>query len=232
MDPLAFTQQVAGIAALAEPVRRELYLYVAAQGHPVSRDDASRALDLPRHTVKFHLDRLVEDGLLDVAFKRLSGREGPGAGRPTKLYHRTARELSVTLPERRYALAGDLMAAAISDSVHDGTPVREALQRAASARGGALGSQVREALGRQPSRTACVDGICSALEVLGYEPRPQEQVVELANCPFHALAEQHRDLVCGMNLDFISALVEEVGDPGLHAELRPEAGRCCVVITH
>jgi predicted ArsR family transcriptional regulator len=68
---------VTGVAALAEPVRRALYRFVAAQRGPVTRDQASVGVGIPRHTAKFHLDRLVEDGLLEVDFKRLSGREGP-----------------------------------------------------------------------------------------------------------------------------------------------------------
>src|SRR5512140_2388596 len=107
MDQDAFASQVTGVAALAEPVRRDLYLYVVAQSEPVSRDQASEGVGVPRHTAKFHLDRLVEDGLLDVDYKRLSGREGPGAGRPTKRYRRSDRELSVALPPRRYDLAGE-----------------------------------------------------------------------------------------------------------------------------
>ena len=98
--------RVAGVAALADPVRRDLYLYVSAQPAPVSRDQASDALGIARHTAKFHLDKLADEGLLDISFKRLSERRGPGAGRPTKLYARSSRQLSVILPERRYDLAG------------------------------------------------------------------------------------------------------------------------------
>ena len=116
-----FADRVAGLAALADPIRRELYLFVAAQPEPVSRDRAAEGVDVPRHTAKFHLDKLVEQGLLDTGFQRLSGRRGPGAGRPTKLYRRSGRELSVTLPERRYDLAGRLLAQAIDDSTMTGT---------------------------------------------------------------------------------------------------------------
>ena len=79
------TERLAGIAALADPIRRDLYLYVSGQPVPVSRDQAANALAMARHTAKFHLDKLAEEGLLDISFKRLSDRRGPGAGRPTKL---------------------------------------------------------------------------------------------------------------------------------------------------
>ena len=123
--------RVAGIAALADPIRRDLFLYVSAQSDPVSRDQASDALGIARHTAKFHLDKLAEEGLLDTSFKRLSERRGPGGGRPTKLYTRSGRQLSVTLPERRYDLAGQLLATAIDDATADGTAVADALNAAA-----------------------------------------------------------------------------------------------------
>ena len=104
MDPQDLASQISGVAALNDPVRRDLYFYVAAEPAPVSRDQASAAVGVPRHTAKFHLDRLVQEGLLDTNFKRLGGRDGPGAGRPTKRYRRSARQVTVALPERRYDL--------------------------------------------------------------------------------------------------------------------------------
>ena len=131
--------RVAGVAALADPVRRDLYLYVSAQPAPVSRDQASDALGIARHTAKFHLDKLADEGLLDISFKRLSERRGPGAGRPTKLYARSSRQLSVILPERRYDLAGQLLATAIDNAAAQGTTPADALR----GRGGRLGAQRR-----------------------------------------------------------------------------------------
>src|SRR6188508_659737 len=127
--------QVAGVAALADPVRRDLYLYVSAQPAPVSRDQASDALGIARHTAKFHLDKLAEEGLLDISFKRLSERRGPGAGRPTKLYARSSRQLSVILPERRYDLAGHLLAGAIDNAAAQGAKVADALDDVAASWG-------------------------------------------------------------------------------------------------
>ena len=108
-----FAAQVTGVGALAEPARRALYRYVVAQPEPVSRDQAAAGAGLPRHTAKFHLDKLVADGLLDTEYRRLSGRRGPGAGRPTKLYRRSSRQLAVSLPPRLYDLAGQILAGAV-----------------------------------------------------------------------------------------------------------------------
>src|SRR3954452_10947953 len=122
-----FDAQVAGIAALGEPVRRTLYGFVAAQAGPVNRDEAGAGAGVARHVAKFHLDKLVDDGLLEVEYARPPGRGGPGAGRPAKLYRRASREIAVSLPERHYELAGRLLARAVTDGERDGVPVREAL---------------------------------------------------------------------------------------------------------
>src|SRR5215211_6815059 len=107
--PRATDAAVAGIAALAEPLRRDLFDFVVGAGTAVSREQAAEGVGVPVHTAKFHLDRLVEGGLLEVEFRRLTGRTGPGAGRPSKLYRRTDRELSVSLPERHYDLLSRIL---------------------------------------------------------------------------------------------------------------------------
>ena len=169
MDP-DFAQRVAEVAALADPLRRELYLFVAGQSEPVSRDRASEGVGVARHTAKFHLDKLVEQGLLDVDFRRLSGRQGPGAGRPTKLYRRSARQMSVILPERLYDLAGQLMADAIAESTRTGRPVLVALHAAAAALGATLGDQVRQDPS-PPDSGGQVKDAYAVLNAYGYEPR-------------------------------------------------------------
>jgi predicted ArsR family transcriptional regulator len=222
-----FVAQVAGVSALAEPARRALYLYVAAQPEPVSRDQAAAGVDLPRHTAKFHLDKLVADGLLDTEFRRLTGRRGPGAGRPAKLYRRSDREVAVTLPQRHYELAGQILAAAVAAAVadpeRDAVPILDAVERAAAAAGHRLGAQD----GRRGSART-LDDIAVVLAGHGYEPRLEDAAVVLANCPFHALAREHTALVCGMNLHLIAALLDELGLHGVRAILAPSADHCCV----
>jgi predicted ArsR family transcriptional regulator len=223
-----FVAQVSGVSALAEPARRNLYLYVAAQPEPVSRDHAAAGVGLPRHTVKFHLDKLVEEGLLDTEFRRLSGRRGPGAGRPTKLYRRSARQVTVTLPERHYDLAAQILADAVTDAARDGTPVLDAVQHAAAQAGHRLGTVE----GQQDRTTgAPLDAIAAALAGHGYEPRVQGEEIVLRNCPFHALAREHTALVCGMNLHLITALLDELNHPDVTTRLDPTPGRCCVILT-
>ena len=225
-----FARRVSGVAALAEPIRRELYGYVVSQVDPVSRDQASVGVGVARHTAKFHLDKLVEEGLLDTDFKRLSGKQGPGAGRPTKLYRRSTRELSVTVPERHYDLAGHLMAQAIEAATESGNAVVDALHDVAAEMGATLADQTRRAAGSRPSRASIVKASCATLGALGYEPRRRDGTITLANCPFHALAREHTELVCGMNLALIGEMVEHSGDGKLTARLDPGEDRCCVTL--
>jgi predicted ArsR family transcriptional regulator len=214
--------RLSSLAALAEPARRDLYLYVVSQAEPVSRDQAAAGTGFARHAVKFHLDRLVDEGLLEVEFRRLSGRQGPGAGRPSKLYRRAAREVSVSLPERHYDLAGRILA----DAVHladEGTSIQTAVARAAANAGRAAGVHAIATLAA-PVSTAAV------LASYGYEPRVLGDQMVLMNCPFHALAVDHTELVCGMNLEFVRGMADQLGQRDADVRLEPAAGRCCVAL--
>jgi predicted ArsR family transcriptional regulator len=223
VDDNEFVSQVAGVGALVDPARRSLYLYVAEQPEPVSREQAATACELPLHSAKFHLDRLVSQGLLEVSFRRLSGRTGPGAGRTAKLYQRSNREVSVSLPDRRYDLAGDILAAAIERSTRAGSPVTAAVAELADERGREMAAAAEvPATGSDLERTAGV------LERHGYEPRPADGELCLANCPFDRLAREHTDLVCAMNLALVGGVLDGLACDSLEAVLDPQPGLCCV----
>ena len=218
------SRQAARIGALAEPVRRRLYEYVAAQPDAVSREQAADGVDVPLHSAKFHLDRLVEEGLLETEFRRLTGRTGPGAGRPAKLYYRPEVEVAVSLPERRYDLVGDILAEGVERSQRAGT-VAEAVTAVATERGRAAGATATSTPGDDESARAS-----QALARHGYEPRPDGDDLLLVNCPFDALARQHTELVCGLNEAFVGGLLEGADCPHLCAQLEPEDGLCCVKV--
>ncbi len=224
MEPDAFDEQVSGIAALDHPISRRAYRLVLDRGW-LGRDDAADALGVARSVAAFHLDKLVAAGLLDTRFERVSGRRGPGAGRPAKLYRRSAREIAVSLPPRRYDLAGSLLADAVALAEAEGRPVDLALSQVARDRGAAIGAEIAHPEGGAAARDALLD----VLDRHGYEPRHHGSQIALVNCPFHTLAEQHRGLVCGMNLDFLTGVLEGSGQSEtLSAQLAPEPGRCCV----
>ena len=211
------TRDLQAVGALSDPARHALYAYVAAQDRPVSRDEAAIGTGMKRATAAFHLDRLVADGLLEAGYARLSGRTGPGAGRPAKLYARSGRDISVSLPPRRYDLAGDVLACAVEESQHSGEPVAEALARAAWQAGRRLvtpGSSLPSVLARA-----------------GYEPRQAAGGdITLANCPFHELVRRHPELVCQLNLHLLRGLLAALGSTS-QARLAPTPGHCCVTIS-
>lgn len=221
-----FDEDVAGIGALADPVRRALYQFVCAQPDPVSRDQAADALGLPLHRAKFHLDRLEADGLLATGFARVGEKSGPGAGRTSKLYHRAPREFTVSLPDRDYRLAGRLMADAIAESTSSGRPIEGTLDRVAAAHG----AEMAAAAGPARSVDAALEIAADVLRDNGYEPRRDGDRLVLANCPFHALAQQQAALVCGMNRSVLTAFAGSLGPRRLRARLDPGENRCCVVL--
>lgn len=223
-------RRIAGIAALDHPLRRDLYRLLADR--ELTRDDAAAALDVARSVAAFHLDKLVEAGVVAVRFERTSGRTGPGAGRPSKLYRLADEELAASIPERHYDLAGSLLAAAVAESTRTGRPVRDCLREAAGAAGRRLGDEASEAAAIARRGDERRRAVMDVLARHGYEPElARRKEIALANCPFHRLAEQERDLVCGMNLDFLGGLLEGIGpSDDLTARLDPAPGYCCVRI--
>lgn len=226
----SFVEQVAGVAALNDPTRRALFLCVAASAEPVSREQAAAAVGVDRALAAFHLDKLVEEGLLEFEFKRLTGRSGPGAGRPAKIYRRSGVEIQLSLPKREYDLAGVLLAGAIDASESSGRAVRDELQQSSHAFGARLGERAKERAGVGASRRDRREALLHVLREHGFEPRIVGSDVVLSNCPFHALAQQYTELVCGMNLHLLRGVrsVLDVGHDECQPRLEPEPGRCCV----
>jgi predicted ArsR family transcriptional regulator len=213
---------LAGVAALAEPVRRLLYDVVARADDAVSREQAAKQAAVPVHTAKFHLDRLVEEGLLEVEFRRLTGRTGPGSGRPAKLYRRTDRELSVSLPVRQYDLLSRILAAAVATATASGEPVADVAASVARAEGARFGAR-HSSRGRSD-----LARLADALASGGYEPRVVDGTLELRNCPFHRVAQEQTVLVCGLNLEYVGGVCDGLGCHHVETALDPAPDRCCV----
>lgn len=207
------------VTLLDEPVRRQLYDWVVAQVRPVGREEAAKAVGATRALAAFHLDKLAAAGLLDSGYQRLSGRTGPGAGRPARVYSRSTREFSVNLPQRRYERAAQLFASAL-EKIGDG-PVPGPLRAAAR--------ELGESIGNQAEPRIASERLIAALDAGGYEPQADERgTIRLRNCPFHALAEQHRSLVCGTNLALAEGITHGVGANEWQPVLDPQPGYCCV----
>jgi predicted ArsR family transcriptional regulator len=219
-------QAIDELAVLAEPVRRRLYLHVVGQPESVSRDDAALAVGIGRPLAAHHLDRLVQAGLLTAEYRRISGRSGPGAGRPSKLYRRANREVRASLPQRRYEVAAELMATALERPSHG----LETLEDVAHRYGESLGAEAKRRAGPRAGRAKRRDAVLSVLSDAGYLPATRDGEVRLLNCPFHDLAERHRLVTCDMNRSMLRGVLDGAGLPDVEARLDPQPGTCCVAI--
>jgi len=215
------------LSSLDDPVRRRLYEVVSQRTEPVGRDEAAAAAGVGRALAVYHLDKLVDAGLLSASYQRPAGRSGPGAGRPAKLYTRSGREFAVTVPPREYEMAAQLFVQVIESDPSGRS--RAALLEAARGLGSELGGRFppggpHEDLDRARELGRTLSGH-------GYSPaRDADGIIRLRNCPFGPLAERHRDIVCGMNLGLIEGMVAGLGLEGVHPELDPRPGYCCVAI--
>lgn len=226
--PRELDAQLARLSGLGEGQRRALYTFVAGQSRAVSRDEAAVAVGISRPLAAYHLDRLADDGLLEVRFERRTGRRGPGAGRPAKLYQRSAQPVELSVPARDYAFIADLLAKAVEHDVSGAAQTtlwevaREAGAHAATQPPADELADQAGGLGR----------LRQTLADRGYEPYPDaEGDLRLRNCPFHRLSEHHRGLVCTANLAFITGIAERAGaDQQFQPRLDPRPGECCVAI--
>ena len=225
MDRLDLERRLDALASLAEPVRLALYRCVAGREQGVGRDEAAAAVGISRKLAAYHLDKLAEAGLLEVRFERRSGRSGPGAGRPAKIYLRSARPLEVALPARNYQLLAELLADAVQADPSGAAPA--ALERTARAAGAENAVHADE----DHSRPQGAADVHAVLARHGYEPYDDEGVTRLRNCPFQRLAQTHRDLVCRANLAFVEGLLQGLTARGLRTVLDPRPGRCCVALS-
>jgi predicted ArsR family transcriptional regulator len=209
-------EQLSAVASISDPIRRALYDFVSRSPAPPGRDEAAAAVGIPRGTAAFHLERLVESGVLETEFQRRSGRTGPGAGRPAKLYRPATAEISVSIPERHYHLAAELLSSAVEESDRTGSPVGETLKRVSTECGRALG--------------AAGGSLDAVLDSTGYEPVDDDAGgLLLSNCPFHRLAQSHTQTICGANVALLRGAAEGAGESDRRVDFEPRTdGFCCV----
>jgi len=231
MDQSAIDQQLTGLSGLGDPLRRALYRHVAERGVPVSRDDAALAVGISRPLAAYHLDKLVDDGLLEARYQRRGGRQGPGAGRPAKHYVRAAGQIELSLPARDYAALAELLAGAVE--ADPSGAAQAALNRAAGTLGAELGTEAARHTAADGNPDEVLASLRQTLADRGYEPYDDpDGAIRLRNCPFDRIAAHHRQLVCGTNLALLQGLADHLdGDPPVRAVLDPQPGRCCVVLT-
>lgn len=217
---------LASVTCLHDPVRRRLYAFVTGRSEPVGRDEAAAAVGIGRALAVYHLDKLVEAGLLTASYRRPPGRSGPGAGRPAKVYTRSGGEFTVTVPPREYQLAARLLVEAVAADRSGRT--RAALHDAARQLGADIGERHHVDVAAGGNVRLALE---AALSETGFEPWQDDRgTVRMRNCPFRLIAELQPEVVCQMNFALIQGLVAGLGATSLNPVHDPEPKHCCVAI--
>ena len=220
-------EKIEAVSLLEDSMRRNIYFCVPVSPAFVDRDRVASALGIRRNLAAFHLDKLAERGLLNVMYRRVSGKTGRGAGRPRKLYQRSGTEIGVSIPERNYGLMTQLLAAALEAA---GKRPHRKLALAARERGARLGQETVATGGPVRSRRDARAALVNVLVNQGYEPYLKSRAVYMRNCPFHPVVGKHRDVVCSANTALMTGLTDELDSARLAAKFEPADDRCCVVL--
>ncbi|MEV4125507.1 helix-turn-helix domain-containing protein [Nocardia sp. NPDC049707] len=218
---------IGAVAALEDESRRGMYWFIRAAGRPVTRDEAAEQVGISRKLAAFHLDKLVDAGLLQARYEQVGGIRR--VGRAPKVYEPTDTEFRVAIPERRHEVLADILIGAVLTESADET-ARAAAQRVAAERGAGIGRATRERL--RPGRLGAERALTllhTLLAEYGFEPaRNAPDCIRLRNCPFHPLAAQAPELVCGLNHAYLAGVLTGLQADTITAELAPKAGECCV----
>lgn len=212
---------------LADETRYRMYTFIRGARSPVTREQVAEAAGISRKLAAFHLDKLVEAGLLSASYAPAS--TGARGGRPPKLYEPAGLGLQVSIPARQHGeLAGILIDAVLTQA--PGEDARQSAARAARSHGSILGTAAREqARGGRLGPERALTMAWSVLRVWGFEPyRTAPGCLRLRNCPFQPYSARATDLVCGMNHAFLTGLLDGLGTSAVRAVLDPRPGECCV----
>lgn len=218
--------ELRALAPLLEPTREQLYRHVAKVRGSMSRDDAAAAVRISRAMAAFHLDRLVEVGLLRAEYRRPPGRTGRGAGRPAKFYRRSRRRFDVTVPQREHELLARLLAESFAPNA-ESSPVQDV----AVDYGRALGGRARQRVSRLATPARLAGCVMDVMSDLGFEPTPADpRDVRARNCPFHPLSRQRPTVVCHAAVALVRGVVEGIGAYDLDVGREERPSWCCVVV--
>lgn len=191
------------LKALGDETRYALYRELAGSTAPRSAGDLADALDLHANTVRLHLERLKDAGLVDVEVIHRGT-----VGRPQHRYSLAPGAPGLGFDPPAHVLLAGLLAALAETSGADATAARSA--------GRTWG---RRSAGRTSSRT-CLTVLAQELDRLGFEPAvdPEAAVgpagagdgtrIEFLHCPFRELAEAYPELVCNLHRGICEGVAE------------------------
>ena len=188
------------LKALGDNTRYAIYLELARASTPLATAEIAEHLDLHPNTVRPHLERMRDVGLLEVV---------------------TDPRGAVGRPQHRYSLAPDAPALGFEPPAF---PVlaRMLLRLAATAElpmadaVEAGREQGAEAARRHAPALACEDALLAELTTLGFDPESvgddHSVTVGFTRCPFRELAEANPELVCGLHRGLVEGFVGHRGD--------------------
>ncbi|MGH3978824.1 MAG: helix-turn-helix transcriptional regulator [Pseudonocardiaceae bacterium] len=229
-DELPATASLAAVTALSDELRRRMYWFVRRSRRPVTRDEAADSVGISRKLAAFHLDKLVDVGLLRARYEPVGAIRK--VGRTPKAYEPTNAEIRVSIPDRRHDVLADILIDALL-AEDQGQTAREAAIQVAHRRGTELGAAEHDRT--RPGRLGAERALTLASAALhrhGFEPaRDTPTHVRLRNCPFHPLAGKAPQLVCAINHAFLTGFLDGLQATAITAVLAPRAGECCVELT-
>jgi predicted ArsR family transcriptional regulator len=223
----ADTAAIAAAAVLADDLRQRLYAFIRRAERPVTRDEAAAAVGISRKLAAFHLDKLVDAGLLRTGSARPAGLPRPG--RAAKTYQPSGTEVQLSIPPRRLGVLAEILLDAVAAGNPHADP-RGTAFAAAREHGRMFGAAVRRQT--RPGRLGAERALTRALNFLdrfGFEPvRAAPGLVLLRNCPYQPLAAREPGLVCGINQAFLAGFLDGLETSAAEAALNPRPGACCV----
>jgi predicted ArsR family transcriptional regulator len=193
------TTRLAVLKALGDNTRYAIYLELARSQSPRSTSDIADTLGLHANTVRPHLERMREVGLLEVEVDNRGS-----VGRPQHRYHLTADAPSLGLEPPAFPLLARLL-----------TQVAASAGVAPDDAAGAATDQGRTLAASRPLRPGCVEALTGALADLGFDPAVAGEgdlvTIAFTHCPYRDLAEAHPEIVCHLHRGLIEGFVEEIG---------------------
>jgi predicted ArsR family transcriptional regulator len=225
---------IRAVAVLDDQLRRGMYRFIRAARRPVTRDEAAAAVGISRKLAAFHLDKLVDAGVLSAGSQSVAKLRR--VGRAPKVYEPVEADIRVNIPPRHHDLLAEILLAAVlaADALGPGGahgPVGGVALRMAAERGYGIGRAECERI--RPGHLDVERALVVTMALLsrqGFEPvREAPGCVRLHSCPFHPLAATARELVCGINHRFLAGVLNGLGAAtSVRAVLDPGSGPCCV----
>jgi predicted ArsR family transcriptional regulator len=206
MDTSLFDKQIGDLAAsLGDPTRRGIYVSVREAPECVTASEIAALFAIHTNVARHHLDRLVDDGYLQVTHRRRSGKQGPGAGRPAKHYEVTSKEVSLQFPARRYDLLSELLVRVVERlSPTTAAAVAEEVGREY---GRELAAEI--GLPEEAGFTEAVQAVARAMMGVGFEAEANTDDRQIISrfCPFGDTAANHPEVVCRLDQGIVRGLL-------------------------